>query len=141
MVACKALGEYKRNQKKIERFCLEETVKQAKVQNEEAKQASSRPFEASMSSQQNPVNRQLMRYDRVAVFARGNQKAQKRPRTKRQSKQPTKTVAYHEQQRMTITKNSPGTLKRPQCSAEDLKQVRRKNLKRSQKRQLSDNSK
>ena len=44
MVACKMVGEYKRNQEKIRKFCLEEKAEQARQQEARAKRTRSAPY-------------------------------------------------------------------------------------------------
>ena len=47
MVACKTVGEYKRNQEKIRKFCLEEKAEQARQQEARVKQARSTPLKTA----------------------------------------------------------------------------------------------
>ena len=44
MVACKTVSEYKRNQEKIKKFCVEEKAEVAREQEARAKQARSAPL-------------------------------------------------------------------------------------------------
>ena len=77
MVECKTVAEYKSNQEKTKRFCLEEKVKQAKSEEEKVKQARAQPLQSTTSTRQNPVNRRPMGNGEVVAFAGCNQQAQK----------------------------------------------------------------
>ena len=99
-VACKTVGEYKRNQEKIKKFCLKEKAAQAKQQEERAKVARATPLQpASNTQSQNVINTQPLGHAEVVAMARRNQQAQKRPRpTKKQpTRQPQKQMKHKSQ--------------------------------------------
>ena len=78
---------------------LKEKDKQAKLQEEQARQARSKPLQqASTSSLQNPVNRQPMGHEEDVALARRKQKSLKRPRPTRQKKQSPKQSTHSQQQ-------------------------------------------
>ena len=82
MVACKTVGEYKRNQEKIRKFCLEEKAEQAGPQEARAKQTRSAPLQtATVPQNKIAINNQPLGHEEVEAMARKNQRAQKRPRT------------------------------------------------------------
>ena len=77
MVACKMVGEHKRNQEKIKKFCLEEKAAQAKQQGERAKVARKSPLQPpSNPHSQNVINTQPLGHAEVVAMARRNQRAQ-----------------------------------------------------------------
>ena len=104
MFACKTAGEYKKNQEKIKRFCLEEEAKQAKEEEERAKQARAKPLQPATTARQNVVNRKQMGHAEVVVLARRNQQSQRGARTTRQAKQQPKPSSIK-------TPKSPGLLR------------------------------
>ena len=107
MVAFKTVGKYKRNQEKIKRFYLEEKAKNAKAEEEKAKQARTKPLQPTTAARQNMVNRNPMGHAEVFALSRLNQKAQKRARTTRQTKQPPKLTS-------STASNAPGITSRAQ---------------------------
>ena len=54
MVACKTVGEYKRSQEKIRKFCLDEKAALAKQQEARAKQLRTTPLQQTTTSQNQP---------------------------------------------------------------------------------------
>ena len=115
MVVCKTVGEYKRKQEKIRKFCLEEKAAFAKQQEEKAKQARTTPLQSTSKSQNPPgpshniIDTQPLRHAELVELAKKNQQAQRRQRAK---KRPTKTT--QKQTRPQQSNQSPGTSKRPQ---------------------------
>ena len=115
MVACKTVGEYKRNQEKIRIFCLEEKAEQAKQQEARAKQSRSAPLQrATVPQPESEINTTPMGHAEVVAMARKNQRAQKRPRTS--ITQPTRQHPKQTQktQKQKANPKSPGITKRSQ---------------------------
>ena len=111
MVACRTVGEYKRNQEKIRKFCLEEKAEQARHQEDKAIQSRSAPFhQAAIPQPSNIINTQPMGHEEVVAMARKNQKAQKRPRTAPTTHQPKQVQKSLKRQ---LKPKSPGTQARP----------------------------
>ena len=54
MVACKTVGEYKRNQEKIRKFCLDEKAALAKQQEAKAKLTRATPLQPAPIAQNQP---------------------------------------------------------------------------------------
>ena len=117
MVACKTVGEYKRNQEKIRKFCLEEKTALAKQQELIAKQQRKASLQQTATQQNQPgpsrsaIDTQPMGHADIVAMAKRNQQAQKRQRAtkKATSKPPQK------QQRQQAPRNkSPWNPQRPQ---------------------------
>ena len=78
MVACKTVGEYKRNQEKIKKFCLEEKANKAREEEEKTKHArANNPLQPTTTQQGNTINRSPMGHEEVVTVARRNQKKTK----------------------------------------------------------------
>ena len=103
----KQLCKYKRNQEKTKRVSLEEKAKNAKAEEEKAKQARKKPLQPTFAARQNMVNRNPMGPAEVVALARRNQQAQIRARTTRQMKQRPKLT-------LSTRSNAPGITSRPQ---------------------------
>ena len=108
MVACKAVGEFKRNQEKIKTFCLEEKANKAREEEEKAILARTKnPLQPTTTKQSNTINRNQMGHEEVVPLARGrrnkrsSQQEQKRPRITRQARPQSKTKS-------TMRPTSPG---------------------------------
>ena len=117
MVACKTVGEYKRNQEKIRKFCSEEKAALAKQQEAKAKQTGTTPLQPAPTPQnqpgpsQNVINTQPLGHAELLAMAKRNQEAQKRQRTTKK----TLTKQTQKQIRPQQSKHkSPGSPKRPQ---------------------------
>ena len=92
VVACKTVGEYKRNQAKLKRFCLEEKANKAKEEEERAKLARpNNPLQPATTTQRNVINRTQMGHAEVVALARRNQQDHKGARTTRQAKHQPKS--------------------------------------------------
>ena len=112
MVACKTVGEYKRNKEKIRKYCLEEKAEQARQQKPRAKQARSTPLQtASVPQTQNAINTQPLGHAEVVALARKSQRAQKRSRNA--EKQPTRQSLKPKQQQQQTKPKSAGAPKDP----------------------------
>ena len=96
MVACKTVGEYKRNQEKIRKFCFEEKAALAKQQEAKGKQLRTTPLQQTSTLQNQPgpshsvIDTQPLGHEKLLAMAKRNQQAQKRQRTakKTTSRQP-----------------------------------------------------
>ena len=66
MVACKTVGEYKRNQEKIRKFCLEEKAEKARPQEARAKQTRSAPLQTVTVPQiKSAINAQPLGHEEI----------------------------------------------------------------------------
>ena len=117
MVACKTVGEYKRNQEKIRKFCLEEKAALAKQQEAKAKLTRATPLQPAPMPQNQPgpsqsvINSQPLGHSEVLAMAKRNQQAHKLQRTAK------KTLSRQTQKQVRPqppTHKSPGSPKRPQ---------------------------
>ena len=119
MVACKTVGEYKRNQEKIRKFCLEEKAALTKQQAAKEKQTRATPLQPAPIPQNQPgpsqrvINTQPLEHSEIVAMAKRNQQAHKRQRTaeKNFGKQTQKLV--HPQP---PTHKSPGSPKGPRLT-------------------------
>ena len=117
MVACKTVGEYKRNQEKIRKFCLEEKAALTKQQAAKEKQTRATPLQPAPIPQNQPgpsqsvINTQPLGHSEIVAMAKRNQQAHKRQRTAKKNfgKQTQKLVRPQPP-----THKSPGSPKRPQ---------------------------
>ena len=117
MVACKTVGEYKRNQEKIRKFCLDEKAALAKKQEAKAKQLRTTPLQQTTASQNQPgpsqsvIDTQPLGHEEIVALAKRNQQAHKRQRIakKTSSRQPQK-----HQRQQTQRNKFTGSPKRPQ---------------------------
>ena len=76
MVACKTVSEYKRNQEKIRKFCLEEKAEQARQQEAKAIQSRSAPLhQAAIPQPSNIINTRPMGHEEVVAMATKNKRA------------------------------------------------------------------
>ena len=117
MVACKTVGEYKRNQEKIRKFCLEEKAAIAKQQEAKAKLTRATPLQPVPMPQNQPgpshsvINTQPLGHSELVALAKRNQQAHKRQRAAKN----TLSKQTHKQVRpQPPTRKSPGIPKRPQ---------------------------
>ena len=116
MVACKTVGEYKRNQEKIRKFCLEEKAALAKQQEAQARSSRSTPLQPTpmLHNQPGPsksiINTQPLGHSELIAMAKKNQQAQKRKRTTKRTLNKQEKPARSQQR----TDKSPGNPKRPQ---------------------------
>ena len=116
MVACKTVGEYKRNQEKIRKFCLEEKAALAK-QEAKAKRTRATPLQSAPIPQNQPgpsqsvINTQPLGHSELVAMAKRNQQAHKRQRsaTKKISK-----PSHRQIRPQPMTHKSPGSPKRAQ---------------------------
>ena len=83
MVACKTVGEYKRNQEKIKQFCLEEKKR--------AQQAA-QPGPSTSTHQTPSGDTQLDEHEKLIALAKDKKKQQQRRRNEIQCETPTKTI-------------------------------------------------
>ena len=117
MVACKTVGEYKRIQEKIRKFCLEEKAALAKQQEAKAKQTRTTPLQPAPTPQNQPgpsqhvINTQPLGHAELVAMHKRNQEAQKRQRTTKKSltNQTQKPIRPQQSKH-----KSPGSPKRPQ---------------------------
>ena len=117
MVACKTVSEYKRNQEKIRKFCLEEKAALAKQQVAKANQTRTTPLQPAPTPQnqpgpsQNVINTQPLGHAELVAMAKRNQDAQKRQRITKKTltRQTPKQIRPQESKH-----KSPGSNKRPQ---------------------------
>ena len=114
MVACKTVGEYKRNQEKIRKFCLEEKAALARQQEATAKQQRKAPLQQTSTPQNQPGpsrSTQPIGHAEIVAMAKRNQQAHKRQRaTKKATSKP-----HQKQQRQQAPRGkSPGNPQRPQ---------------------------
>ena len=73
MVASKTVGEYKRNQEKIRKFCLEGKTEQARQQEARAKQSRSAPLQtATVPQPKSVINTKPRGHAEVVAMARKN---------------------------------------------------------------------
>ena len=117
MLASKTVDEYKLNQEKIRKFCLEEKAALAKQQVAKAKQTRTTPLQPAPTLQNQPgpsqsvINTQPLGHAELVAMAKRNQEAQKRQRITKK----TLTNQTRKQIRPQESKhNSPGNNKRPQ---------------------------
>ena len=116
MVACKTVGEYKRNQEKIRKFCLEEKAAIAKQQEAQARSSRPTPLQPTpiLHNQPGPsksiIDTQPLGHSELIAMAKKNQQAQKRKRTTKRTLNKQEKPARSQQR----TDKSPGNTKRPQ---------------------------
>ena len=117
MVACKTVGEYKRNQEKIRKFSLEEKAALAKQQEANAKLTRVAPLQPAPIPQNQPrpshsvINTQPLGHSKLVAMAKRNQQTHKRQRAAKK----TLSKPTHKQVRpQPLTHKSPGSPKRPQ---------------------------
>ena len=108
MVACKTIGEYKRNQAKMKRFCLEEKANKAKEEEKRVKLArANNSLQPATTTQRNVINRTQMGHAEAVALARRNQLDHKGARTTRQAK-------HQPRSKSAMRPTSPGNNIRPQ---------------------------
>ena len=117
MVACKTVGEYKRNQEKIRKFCLEEKAALAKQQEAIAKQQRKAPLQQTSTPQNQPgpsrsaIDTQPMGHADIVAMAKRNQQAHKRQRA---TKKATSKPPQKQQRQQAPRSKSPWNPQRPQ---------------------------
>ena len=116
MVACKTVGEYKRNQEKIRKFCLEEKAALAKQQEAKAKRTRATPQSAPIPQNQpgpsqSVINTQPLGPSELVAMAKRNQQAHKRQRA---AKKTISKPSHRQVRPQPMTHKSPGSPKRPQ---------------------------
>ena len=120
MVACKTVGEYKRNQEKIKKFFLEEKANKAREEEQRAKLRRKKiPLQPKVTEQRPIVNRDEFNHQQVVELARRNQQEQRKPKAPRQAKQPPQT-------KPPARRTSLGTSKQPKWLKEAKSRINKK---------------
>ena len=120
MVAFKTVGEYKCNQEKIKKFCLEEKANKAREEEQRAKLRRTKiPLQPKVTEQRPIVNRNQFNHQQVVELARRNQQDQRKPKAPRQAKQPPQT-------KPSARRISQGTSKQPEWLKEAKSRINKK---------------